>query len=1055
MENVLAIFPSRGLDNSILVPIYIGLLFHAFFIETIGWSGAGLVVTGYLASVFAIAPQAGLVITAEIVVTYAVVNFISETLSRLGWWHSFFGRERYLIFFVVSLLVRLVFEVWLLQSLAGVAVQFFGIPLEAASHLYGIGLVIVPLTAHALWKPGFVRGVVQIALPTAMTYAVLVFVLEPFTNFSIANFELTFQDLALDFASSPKIYITLILGMMIAARFNLKLGWDFNGIMIPSLLAVAWYMPWKVLATLVEATLVVIVAYGISLLPIFRRSNLEGMRRLLLIFTVSLGVKYVLGYYYQETDPGFKVSDLFGFGYLLPSLIALNIWDNRSWSLIVGPTLITSFLAFAAGNLVGLVLYKADQVFIEENVKPAGAHSGGVRIPEASIESLRLAAIQTIPVLSEDFSPVSTVNRMRYRNVLSSVIGLAETGSAESLRINESFANDLHRLHLTLTNVRVDSDDIERLIVLREPLSDPIGSLKGWGTLALVPGSCSGVILEVPYPGEEPEAVDAALQLLRSSKVCGLLVNGWRSFRDDERAVLSRSGAPFATAHDLVSKRPIVQVRVSSEEPTTLHVRGRIPPDFDLEGFKKLFPGYRLAWKTHEGRNPAQDRGISEFLEIVLNASDLILLWSLDGKGRPVAESVSGIAFLREHWMLHPDAFAPPLSEAYEAPTALEAEYLTESVLRPLRRLLARSGATDDLSGPLALYRLRASVFGFDLRIFTGGLGGAPEILLYEPEPKNHWGTYLFRTGASRVTLEVPRPLMENGSLPIAMDLYATLGASALYVAGADLEARLDGMADVTTIINPVNPFQAAHRATYARTASEPVPWILQVRGAGAKHELKRDALFSMAVDLPEETPQPPLAKQVMGAMERLGWQVELYDSRISQLGLKGIDNLQLRTSAALDPNTAGILWIAPEKRQMVTGFETWARQLAALRDFGLAVKVTALEEVLPPVGVDPAINAWNDILALLEDFAQTGNVSFLKEAMRLADPINLSLSLIRDTESGKPMLWMGDLATGSACVVRILDPGPKRYIKGSDMDSALLDLRYGRGLSICTGGAP
>ena len=48
---LLQALPSNGLDRSLHAPVLVGLLFLAFFNETLGWTYAGLVVPGYLATV--------------------------------------------------------------------------------------------------------------------------------------------------------------------------------------------------------------------------------------------------------------------------------------------------------------------------------------------------------------------------------------------------------------------------------------------------------------------------------------------------------------------------------------------------------------------------------------------------------------------------------------------------------------------------------------------------------------------------------------------------------------------------------------------------------------------------------------------------------------------------------------------------------------------------------------------------------------------------------------------------------------------------------------------
>ncbi len=53
-EFVFELLPARGLDQSMLLPVLIGLLLVLFFTEAFGWVFAGAIVPGYLASVFII-----------------------------------------------------------------------------------------------------------------------------------------------------------------------------------------------------------------------------------------------------------------------------------------------------------------------------------------------------------------------------------------------------------------------------------------------------------------------------------------------------------------------------------------------------------------------------------------------------------------------------------------------------------------------------------------------------------------------------------------------------------------------------------------------------------------------------------------------------------------------------------------------------------------------------------------------------------------------------------------------------------------------------------------
>src|SRR5262249_36524308 len=148
---------------------------------------------------------------------------------------------------------------------------------------HSIGLVLVPLITHALDKNGPVRGFWQIGVLTAITGAAVA-VLIATTNLTLADLSLTFDDVALSITAHPKAYLVLLCGAFLAARANAAFGWDFHGIVVPGLLAVAWFSPLKVAVTLVEALAALLLARGLLRIPGLRHLQVEGPRRLMLVF---------------------------------------------------------------------------------------------------------------------------------------------------------------------------------------------------------------------------------------------------------------------------------------------------------------------------------------------------------------------------------------------------------------------------------------------------------------------------------------------------------------------------------------------------------------------------------------------------------------------------------------------------------------------------------------------------------------------------------------------------------------------------------------------------
>ena len=65
VEGVLELLPHRGLDQSILLAVLVGLVTLLALTEAFGWVFVGLVIPGYLASIFVIQPLSGFAVVFE------------------------------------------------------------------------------------------------------------------------------------------------------------------------------------------------------------------------------------------------------------------------------------------------------------------------------------------------------------------------------------------------------------------------------------------------------------------------------------------------------------------------------------------------------------------------------------------------------------------------------------------------------------------------------------------------------------------------------------------------------------------------------------------------------------------------------------------------------------------------------------------------------------------------------------------------------------------------------------------------------------------------------
>jgi hypothetical protein len=348
------LFPD-GLDGTLLVPVLLGVLVMATLTEWWGWDFVGLVVPGYLCSVLLLQPWVAAVVLIEAVLTYGLVKLLDAGATNAGLSFPVFGRDRFFLVLAASIAVRVFLEGWGLQWLADLAQPRWPAMAAHRGELFGIGVVLVPLTANRLWRSGLPSGLFQLGIQTGLVWAV-VLLLTRTTNFSIAGFDLAYDHLALSFVSSPRDQILLLVTAALASALNRRYGWDFHGILIPALLALAHHNPFKLFSTVVEAVLIVLVARQVLRLPTLRDVSVEGPRKLVLCFLVGFSLKLLITSLVSHRYPGFRPNDFFGLGYLLPSMLAERIWLKGNLPLVLLPTVQTSLAGVAGGAALVLLL---------------------------------------------------------------------------------------------------------------------------------------------------------------------------------------------------------------------------------------------------------------------------------------------------------------------------------------------------------------------------------------------------------------------------------------------------------------------------------------------------------------------------------------------------------------------------------------------------------------------------------------------------------------------------------------------------------------------------
>ena len=558
-DGVFSLFPGAGFESSLLTAVLVGLVVTWLLNETLGWSFAGLVAPGYLASIFLVRPSAGVVVIVEALMTYSLVHVLGRVLSSRVHFGPLFGKERFFAMLLASVGVRAVVEGWLLGWVSHLSTTW-GAPIDDGSGLYAVGLVIIPLLANAVWSPGLVRGSQQLAVNTLITYLVLSVGLIPYTNLMIGDFELSFEDVAAGFAASPNAYLVLLTSAFAATLVGRRLHWDVGGTLVPGLLAVACLTPSKALATVLEVVLALLVAAPLRGLGFFRTAP---SRRLMaafgLLYLVRLGIALVA----DNSHWGVHVSDLWGFGYILPALIVERIWAAGKPLVVLGPIVALSISGVLLGSLSGLVL---ERFLPTQHDKRSFAN---ISMKTTSIDRELVVAPYRVnrkaPTLE---SPALSLNEIvMFRSVIQSAkLGDAMQAAQRGAKIGLELA------------------EFQGGWAIRESLQ-PNQEPRGFGTILLFrdPES-TGPVVEVPYPADEPSASAAAGVLAKEIQARAILLGGY-----SQHALRSHQKA-WAVSHFALAKKAlspsgrVIRLRVGK----TLRQTGRALQDATQSAIRSI-----------------------------------------------------------------------------------------------------------------------------------------------------------------------------------------------------------------------------------------------------------------------------------------------------------------------------------------------------------------------------------------------------------------------------------------------------------------------------------
>ena len=976
MNGVYEVFPPGGLDQSIVLAVLLGVWVTLLFTETLGWVFVGLVVPGYLASVLVVQPTTAAIIVVEALATYGLARGLAYALAPTQAWTPFFGRDRFFVIVVASVLVRQHNQLWALPALSAWLEGQVGVSLPPVREFYSIGLVLVPLTANLMWKPGALRGLVQLAVVTGLTYAGLTFVLLPTTNLSLSSFELLYEDTAVDFLGNAKAYILMLTTAALAARFNLKYGWDFGGILIPALLGLLWFTPRELAVTLIESCVLWAAATVLLKWTPLKRRNLEGPRKVALVFTLAVVLKWLLSLAVGQRLPGIRPRDLFGFGYLLSSLLALRMLHKGSARKILLPALTTALAGWGLGSVIGFGL---DVVAPVSTAPPGGPRAESLRLLRTPLGAMGLARVQA-ELAPPDPPGLLPAVRAAHADAWTELAAWSvDPGRAEAARAAAARA-DLVVARLG-PEAGMSPGTGETFAVVAAERGEP----SGLGVALVRPGA-KGPVLAVPWPVREAPAAEGAALLATVLDARAVVVAG-------------RDGGDEAFAAALARLAPgtYVEVRASEDvarDRPAVHVESTLPAELDVRGLGSA----RLEWAAPPAVGGAP-WGTAARVVLRMHPGDMTAALAL---GAPrMRQEAALLPWLAERE--RGPAVRPWI--AAEPPSTAELVFLERRVARPLLAADGSAGTGEALAVAARMAGLVDHVL-WDIR----SCGSTACVAAGEADRALGvgWATLVARRRGTGV-IEAPHPREERGTAGLAAELW-TAGEGRVLILGGGGGAY--------------SSLQAVHQA--ALDGGGPV---VQVRGLGREEDAVVIGLGQPALD---PRPLPAAIGAMLAPGGPLAWVQgwKLADGSAELGPLSGAGNAQIEFATSVAGQAAAVLWFPPRLRAVYAAHDP-CPTLTRVAMLGVGVGCGLRDEAGAMIAEGEARTeeAFHDAVGRIERFALEGDLHLLRGL--LAEGWRLDAGIGRATGRGfvavrggsrRGLVWLGPAEAGRVRVKAVAE---------------------------------
>ncbi|MBQ4860961.1 hypothetical protein J8L98_04515 [Pseudoalteromonas sp. MMG013] len=1002
MDWLLNIFPNGGgLGQSVITTVWVGIGVVCFLNLRFGFPLTGLVVPGYLVPLFIVSPTSATVILIEAVIVYIVMKLSAKTMMERFGFAEMFGRDRFFAIILISILVRVTMDTLFWPSIASLF-SLWDITFDYAAQLYSLGLVIIALTANVMWNGGFRYGAKVTLIQLLLTYVIVRFILMPYSNFSIANLAIMYEAVAASIIAAPKAYIILVITAFIASRANIKYGWEFNGIMLPALLALQLMQPSKLLTSFAETAVILIIGSGLLHFTRLRHANFEGARLLLFFFNIGFVYKLLLNYVVVQYYPSLKVTDTFAFGYMLSTLLALKIYQKNALGLVIRATFQTSVVGGFIAIAIGFVIMFVPSIFGSAHIKELQTHQAVSGLTHMISEyksylytdkknQIEISQYQQGQQLQQFQSAVRLLNRDRQNTQL------FDEARAMLMKLDFLLRQDEHYIYI---------QDARKL------------SLRGLFILTKQP--TSELLITVPHPSSERLASDAA-GLLLSHLNSGALLFGTQLTQSLSASSSSQQSKYYLAFINALSAEQILQVReINTRSQSLLNnspfihqcqlwAYNQLPNAISQKELRELLNCKNSSFGLASSFSLPGGEFSGQFLETFLDTANYTSLMSkvalADGQinQAPITYLTDSVENAIEHYIPHISAKG---SEHFALLSDNEAALWEFEILRPLYILvdgLNNQTINANIQNRLNQINNIAQMVGYELTLMMSEQG---RYIMIAPIPKQQFyekgqGIFFINLNpAKSLNIQVPRPLFESNTLKFSAQLFTHIQGKVLSIAGAHPYAS--PFSNVMTPANVKSLFNIVHQSVLRHDHDKNI-MNLQIRSHSAPSHIRPSAIAFQFTH--PHTFQSTVLRDLRLALTKLGVEHQIVQGQTATRGLELGTSPQTGYQLFAPNSELATLWLASDfKKHFSISEQALLQRLLAISD--VAYLPSLMLSTLAPndwANVDKASieklrhitdeYAISQHLPLLTDYCKAGKRCTL-QAVKLDPEYELALAI-------------------------------------------------------------